>query len=138
MRIYSSLLFFTTCTTLTMNTLNSQASELYYEDCKESRCIKSYISQKSKIGDNIYAVSTMSLNYKSRGSNTADEDNKSAKIYCDKVNASVVWGGGKAQKIDKSVFAKPSNPKKGKPTQADATKKYDETTSLWKAICPIK
>lgn len=80
----------------------------------------------------------MYLNYKNRGSNTADEETKTAKVNCDKNSATVTWGSNKPQKIDKSVFPKAMNDKKGKASSPAAIKKYDKSTSLWKAICPVK
>ena len=48
----------------------------------------------------------------------------------------MTWGAGKAQIVDKSIFAKPVL-KKGKLAEPQKQAKYDETTSLWKKICPM-
>ena len=114
------------------------ATELFYEDCKDTSCVKAYISQKSKISEGQYRITAMYLNYKNRGSNTADEETKTAKLNCDKNSATVTWGSSKPQKIDKSVFPKVTSEKKRKGSSPAAIKKYDESTSLWKAICPVK
>jgi len=114
------------------------ATELFYEDCKDTSCVKAYISQKSKISEGQYRITAMYLNYKNRGSNTADEETKTAKVNCDKNTAAVTWGSNKPQKIDKSIFPKATSDKKGKANSPAAIKKYDESTSLWKAICPVK
>lgn len=90
------------------------ATELFYEDCKDTNCVKAYISQKSKISEGQYRVTTMYLNYKNRGSNTADEETRTAKVNCDKNTAAVTWGSNKPQKIDKSIFPKATSDKKVK------------------------
>jgi len=135
---HSNILF--TALTITLLFLPGKiyATELFYEDCKDTNCVKAYISQKSKISEGQYRITTMYLNYKNRGSNTADEETRTAKVNCDKNTAAVTWGSNKPQKIDKSIFPKATSDKKGKATSSAALKKYDESTSLWKAICPVK
>lgn len=134
----SNVLFAALMMPLLLLPAQAYATELFYEDCKDTSCVKAYISQKAKISEGQYRITAMYLNYKNRGSNTADEETKTAKVNCDKNSATVTWGSNKPQKIDKSVFPKAMNDKKGKASSPAAIKKYDESTSLWKAICPVK
>lgn len=134
----SKILSPTLMTLLLLLPTQLNATELFYEDCKDMSCVKAYISQKSKISEGQYRITAMYLNYKNRGSNTADEETKTAKVNCDKNTAAVTWGSNKPQKIDKSIFPKATSDKKGKSNSPAAIKKYDETTSLWRAICPLK
>lgn len=132
------ILFVALMTPLLLLPTQLYATELFYEDCKETGCVKAYISQKSKIAEGQYRITAMYLNYKNRGSNTADEETKTAKVNCDKTIATVIWGSNKPQKIDKSVFPKATSDKKVKVNSPAAIKKYDESTSLWKATCPVR
>jgi hypothetical protein len=118
--------------------LSSQAfAQLFYDECSESKCDKGYIEKKEKIGDEQYSVKTMFLTYHDRGTTNADETHRGAKVYCNKNKPSVNWDKGKPLMIDKKVFSKPLL-KKGKTTEMEKPAKDDETTSLWKRICPIR
>jgi hypothetical protein len=111
-------------------------AQLFYDDCAESICRKAFIEKKDKIGDELYSVQTIFLTYHQRGTTNADEQSRSSMVSCNKRAPTVTWGAGKAQALDKSIFAKPVS-KKGKIVEAEKQAKYDETTSLWKKICPM-
>jgi hypothetical protein len=111
-------------------------AQLFYDDCAERICRKAFIEKKEKIGDELYSVQTIFLTYHQRGTTNADEQSRSAKVSCSKSTPTVTWGAGKAQALDKSIFAKPVI-KKGKLVEPEKLAKYDETTSLWKKICPM-
>jgi hypothetical protein len=112
-------------------------AQLFYEDCTQGKCHKAFIEKKEKTGDEQYFVRTIFLTYHQLGTTNADEQNRSAKVSCNKKNPTVAWGTGKAQIVDKSIFAKPLL-KKGKLVEPEKQAKYDETTSLWKKICPMR
>ncbi len=111
-------------------------AQLFYEDCTQGKCGKAFIEKKEKTGDEQYFVRTIFLTYHQLGTTNADEQNRSAKVSCNKKNPTVAWGAGKAQIVDKNIFAKPVL-KKGKLVEPEKQAKYDETTSLWKKICPM-
>lgn len=115
--------------------VSEAAAQLFYDDCAGAQCRKAFIEKKEKIGDELYFVQTMFLTYHQRGTTSADEQHKSAKVSCDKSKPMVTWGSGKARMIDKSILAK-NSPKKGKVTESEKPPKYDEAISLWKKICP--
>jgi hypothetical protein len=112
------------------------AAQLFYEDCTQGKCRKAFIEKKEKTGEDQYSVKTIFLTYRQPGTTNADEQNRSAKVSCNRKNPTVAWGGGKPQPVDKSVFAKPA-PRKGKIVEPEKLVKYDETTSLWKKVCPL-
>lgn len=112
------------------------AAQLFYEDCAQGKCRKAFIEKKEKTGDEQYSVKTIFLTYRQPGTTNADEQNRSAKVSCNRKNPTVAWAGGKPQLVDKSLFAKPT-PRKGKISEPEKQVKYDETTSLWKKICPL-
>ncbi|MGJ0506092.1 MAG: hypothetical protein ACR652_02965 [Methylocystis sp.] len=112
-------------------------AQLFYEDCAQGKCRKAFIEKKEKIGDELYFVQTIYLTYHQLGTTNAEEQNRSAKISCNMVKPTVTWGrAGKAQIVNKSIFAKPVL-KKGKLAEPQKQAKYDDTTSLWKKICPM-
>ena len=111
-------------------------AQLFYDDCADGQCRKAFIEKKEKIGDELYFVQTIFLTYHQRGTTNADEQHRSAKVSCNKRKPTVTWGTGKAQIIDKGIFAKNILKKKGKITEPEKPAKYDEATSLWKKICP--
>ncbi len=114
----------------------SQAlAQLFYDDCTDGTCRKAFIEKKEKVSDDQYLVQTMFLTYRQRHSTDADEQRRSARVSCNKSKPMVTWDSGKAQMIDKKLFAK-TNPKKGKITEPEKPAKYDETASLWRKICP--
>jgi hypothetical protein len=118
--------------------LSSQAfAQLFYDGCSENKCSKAYIEKKEKIADEQYSVKAMFLTYHKRGTTDADETHKTAKVMCNKNKPSVTWGSEKPQAIDKSVFTKPAL-KKGKVSEVEKSGKDDETTSLWKSLCPTR
>jgi hypothetical protein len=125
------------CLSISLSLPVSQAmAQLFYDGCAEGTCRKAFIAKKEKIGDELYSVQTIYLTYHQRGTTNADEQNRSAKVSCNKSKPTVTWGAGKAQTVDKSIFAKPVL-KKGKLVEPEKQAKYDETTSLWKKICPM-
>ncbi len=124
------------CLLIVFSLLHGQAmAQLFFEDCAQGKCRKAYIEKKEKVGDDQYLVRMIFLTYHQPGTTSADEQNRTARVSCNKKNATVTWGSGKPQAVDKSIFAKPT-PKKGKVAEPEKQVKYDETTSLWKKICP--
>jgi hypothetical protein len=111
-------------------------AQLFYEDCGDGKCRKAFIEKKEKIGDELYFVRTIYLTYHQLGTTNAEEQNKNAKVSCNQSKPTVTWGAGKAQLVDKNIFAKPVL-KKGKLAEPQKQANYDETTSLWKKICPM-
>jgi hypothetical protein len=125
------------CLTIVLSLPAGQAmAQLFYEDCSQGKCHKAFIEKKEKTGDEQYFVRTIFLTYHQLGTTDADEQKRSAKVSCNKKNPTVAWGAGKAQIVDKSIFAKPLI-KKGKLVEPEKQAKYDETTSLWKKICAM-
>ena len=59
-------------------------AQLFYEDCAEGKCSKAFIEKKEKIGDELYFVRTIYLTYHQLGTTNADEQNRSAKVSCNK------------------------------------------------------
>lgn len=112
------------------------AAQLFYEDCADGKCRKAFVEKKEKIGEELYSVKTIFLTYRQRGTTNADEQNKSARVSCNRKSPTVAWSGGKPVPVDKSLFAKPSV-RKGKVVEPEKQAKYDESTSLWKKICPL-
>lgn len=116
----------------------SQAvAQLFYNDCAQGRCRKAYVQEKLNIGDKLYRVKTIFLTYRRPGTTDADEENKSAVVFCGKSRPTVTWSDGKAQVIDKGIFANAIH-KNGKTALPEAPVHYDETTSLWKDVCKMR
>jgi hypothetical protein len=112
-------------------------AQLFYDDCADGKCRKAFIEKKEKMGDELYSVRTIYLMYRQRGATNADEQNRSAKVSCNKSKPTVTWGAGKPQTVDKRIFAK-TVLKKGRFVEPEKQVKYDETTSLWKKICEMR
>ncbi len=126
------------CLSIFLSLFVGQAmAQLFYNDCADGKCGKAFIEKKEKIGEELYSVRTIYLTYRQRGTTDAEEQNRSAKVSCNKSKPTVTWGAGKAQTVDKSIFAKPVL-KKGKLLEPEKQAKYDETTSLWMKICPMR
>ncbi len=126
------------CLSICLSLFVGQAmAQLFYNDCADGKCRKAFIEKKEKIGEELYSVRTIYLTYRQRGTTDAEEQNRSAKVSCKKSKPTVTWGAGKAQTVDKSIFAKPVL-KKGKLLEPEKQAKYDETTSLWMKICPMR
>jgi hypothetical protein len=110
-------------------------AQLFYDDCTGGQCRKAFIEKKEKIGDELYLIKTIFLTYHQRGTTNADEESRNAKISCNKARPTVTWGAGKAQMVDKRVFARSAPKKKHRVVEPEKPEKFDETTSLWKKVC---
>jgi hypothetical protein len=111
-------------------------AQLFYNDCAQGKCRKAYVQEKQNVGNELYRVKSILLTYRRPGTTDADEQNRSAVVFCGKSRPTVTWSDGKAQVIDKGIFANVVR-KNGKVTQPEAPVHYDETTSLWKAVCSM-
>ncbi|NBS35489.1 MAG: hypothetical protein EBS82_06600 [Methylocystaceae bacterium] len=117
----------------------AHATELFYEGCEGSSCSKSFILKKTPERDGVFLVKVMLVKYREKNSTNATEDTSTAKVDCNRNIATVTWENQKASKIDRSIFAKPLKQikvRKGKLGEPEPEKVYDETTSLWKRVCP--
>ncbi len=122
------------CLALSLSSSTARA-QLFYNGCAAEACVKAYIEKKEKIGEELYLVRTIFLTYHRRNTTNADERNRTAKVSCNKDKPSVAWGSEKARAIDKNLFRK-ARPKQGKFAEPEKASEQDETTSLWKKVCP--
>ncbi len=125
------------CLSISFSLSLSQAlAQLFYDDCTGGKCRKAFIQETQKAGDELYLVRMIFLTYHRAGTTDADEQNRSARVSCSKNKPTVTWGDGKAQIVDKRIFASPGR-KKDKVVEPEKPVKYDETNGLWKKICGI-
>ncbi len=119
--------------------VSAHATELFYEGCEGSNCSKSFILKKTPEKDGVYLVKVMLVKYREKNSTNATEDTSTAKVDCNRNMATVTWENQKATRVDRSIFTTPKKQTKlrrGKASEPEPEKTYDETTSLWKRVCP--
>jgi hypothetical protein len=110
-------------------------AQLFYDNCSGDECRKGYIEKKEKVGEDLYLIKTIFLTYHKRGTTNADEENRNARISCNKARPTLIWGSGKEQIYDNRAFVRLTAKNRRRVVDSDRPEALDETTSLWKKVC---
>jgi hypothetical protein len=110
-------------------------AQLFYDSCSGDECRKGYIEKAEKIGEDLYLIKTIFLTYHKRGTTSADEEIRDAKIACNKARPTLIWDSGKVQTIGNRAFSMPAVKTRRRTLEPEKPETFDETTSLWKKVC---